>query len=148
MAQNVQVDPCTPVIIQLQKAEVGPTPGPTWRLSHAGDHRHSWAWHNPSGTTRLAVVNRWAPWCESSWARRGAALPSAHHAPPRSSYHHTPHRGDKWPMVKGTAHAWTWGLNHHSLNINHSEEELDLNTKRWIWKFRRRILIIFVNILV
>ena len=25
--------------------------------------------------------------------------------------------------------------------VNHSEEELDLHTKRWIWKSRRRILI-------
>ena len=34
LAQKMQVGPCIPVIIQLQKAEVGPTSGPTWRLSH------------------------------------------------------------------------------------------------------------------
>jgi hypothetical protein len=30
----MQVGSCIPVGIQLQKAEVGPTSGPTWRLSH------------------------------------------------------------------------------------------------------------------
>ena len=34
LAQNMQVGPCIPVGIQLQKAEVGPTSGQTWRLSH------------------------------------------------------------------------------------------------------------------
>ena len=28
------VGPCIPVGIQLYRAEVGPTSGPTWRLSH------------------------------------------------------------------------------------------------------------------
>ena len=32
----MQVGPRTPVRIQLQKAEVGPTSGPTRRLSHLG----------------------------------------------------------------------------------------------------------------
>ena len=30
----MQVGPCIPVGIQLEKAAVGPTSGPTWRLSH------------------------------------------------------------------------------------------------------------------
>ena len=30
----MQVGPCIPVEIQLEKAEVGPTFGPTWGLSH------------------------------------------------------------------------------------------------------------------
>ena len=30
----MQAGPCAPVVIQLQKAEVGPTSGPTWRLAH------------------------------------------------------------------------------------------------------------------
>jgi hypothetical protein len=33
-AQTMQVGPCTPVGIQLQQAEVGPTSGPTRRPSH------------------------------------------------------------------------------------------------------------------
>ena len=35
LAQNMEVAPCIPVGIQLQKAEGGPTSGPTWRLSHS-----------------------------------------------------------------------------------------------------------------
>ena len=34
MAQKMPVGPCIPVGIQLKRAEVGPTSGPTWRLSH------------------------------------------------------------------------------------------------------------------
>jgi hypothetical protein len=34
LAQNIQVGPCISVGIQLEKAEVGPASGPTWRLSH------------------------------------------------------------------------------------------------------------------
>jgi hypothetical protein len=34
LAQKIQVGPCVAVGIQLQRAEVGPTSGPTWRLSH------------------------------------------------------------------------------------------------------------------
>ena len=34
LAQKMQVGPCIPVITQLERAEVGPTSGPTWRLSH------------------------------------------------------------------------------------------------------------------
>ena len=34
MAQHTQVGLCVPVGIQLENAEVGPTSGPTWRLSH------------------------------------------------------------------------------------------------------------------
>ena len=30
----MQVGPCIPMGTQVQKAEVGPTSGPTWRLSH------------------------------------------------------------------------------------------------------------------
>ena len=33
-AQKIQAGPWIPVGIQLEKAEVGPTSGPTWRLSH------------------------------------------------------------------------------------------------------------------
>jgi hypothetical protein len=33
-AQNMQVGPRIPVEMQLEKAAVGPTSGPTWRLSH------------------------------------------------------------------------------------------------------------------
>ena len=32
----MQVGPCIPVGVQLQKAEIDPTSGPTWRLSHLG----------------------------------------------------------------------------------------------------------------
>jgi hypothetical protein len=35
LAQNVQVGPCIPVGKQLEKAEVGPTSRPTWRLPHS-----------------------------------------------------------------------------------------------------------------
>jgi hypothetical protein len=34
LAQKAQVGPLIPVGIRLRKAEVGPTSGPTWRLSH------------------------------------------------------------------------------------------------------------------
>jgi hypothetical protein len=34
LAQKMQVGPCISVGMQLEKAEVGPTSGPTWRLSH------------------------------------------------------------------------------------------------------------------
>jgi hypothetical protein len=34
LAQNMQAGPCVRVGIQLQRAEVGPTSGPTWRLAH------------------------------------------------------------------------------------------------------------------
>jgi hypothetical protein len=33
-AQEMQAGPCTPVETQLEKAEVGPTSGPAWRLPH------------------------------------------------------------------------------------------------------------------
>ena len=38
LAQNMRVGPCIHVgiLVQLQKAEIGPTSGPTWRLSHLG----------------------------------------------------------------------------------------------------------------
>ena len=36
LAQTMQVVPCIPVGIQLEEAEVGPTSGPTWCLSHFG----------------------------------------------------------------------------------------------------------------
>ena len=36
LAQTIQVGPCIPVGIQRWKAEVGPTPGPTWGLAHFG----------------------------------------------------------------------------------------------------------------
>jgi hypothetical protein len=35
LAQKLHFGPCIPVGIQVQKAEVGPTSGPTWRLSHS-----------------------------------------------------------------------------------------------------------------
>ena len=38
-AQKMQVGPRTPVGIQLEMAKVGPTSGPTRRLSHLGDGR-------------------------------------------------------------------------------------------------------------
>jgi hypothetical protein len=34
LAQKMQVGPCIPGGVQLEKAAVGPTSGPTWRLSH------------------------------------------------------------------------------------------------------------------
>jgi hypothetical protein len=34
LAQKMRVGPCIPVGIQREKAGVGPTSGPTWRLSH------------------------------------------------------------------------------------------------------------------
>ena len=39
LAQKTQAGPCIPVAIQLEKAEVGPTSGPTRRLSHFGRRR-------------------------------------------------------------------------------------------------------------
>ena len=41
MAQQMQVGPCIPMGIQLEKTEVGPTSGPTWRLSHSSGKRAS-----------------------------------------------------------------------------------------------------------
>jgi hypothetical protein len=35
-AQKTEVGPRIPVGVQLEKTEVGPTPGPTWRLAHFG----------------------------------------------------------------------------------------------------------------
>ena len=35
LPQKIQVGPCISVGTQLNKAEVGPTSGPTWRLSHS-----------------------------------------------------------------------------------------------------------------
>ena len=40
LAQKVQVGPCIPVRVQLEKADVGPTSGPTWRLSHSRVSRY------------------------------------------------------------------------------------------------------------
>jgi hypothetical protein len=50
LVQKIQVGPCIPAGKQLQRAEVGPTSGPTWHISHLGglrrralvdvDHRH------------------------------------------------------------------------------------------------------------
>jgi hypothetical protein len=34
LAQKMAIGPCIPVGVQPQKAEVGPTSGPTWRFSH------------------------------------------------------------------------------------------------------------------
>ena len=34
LAQKMQVEPCIPVGIQREKAEVGPTSGPAWRIYH------------------------------------------------------------------------------------------------------------------
>jgi hypothetical protein len=39
LAQKMQIGPCISVGTQLEKAEVGPTSGPTWRLSHSGSRR-------------------------------------------------------------------------------------------------------------
>jgi hypothetical protein len=39
LAQKMQVGPCIPVGIQRLRAAVGPTSGPTWRLSHFGRQR-------------------------------------------------------------------------------------------------------------
>ena len=39
LAQKMQVGPYVPVGIQLLKDEVGPTSGPTWRLSHLSGNR-------------------------------------------------------------------------------------------------------------
>jgi hypothetical protein len=36
VGQHTQVGPCIPVGMQLQKAGVGPTSGPAWRLPHLG----------------------------------------------------------------------------------------------------------------
>ena len=44
LAQTMQVGPCIPVGIQLYKAEVGPTSGPTWRLSCYTRTTLSWSW--------------------------------------------------------------------------------------------------------
>ena len=41
LAQKMQVGPCISVGIQLEKTEVGPTSGPTWRLSHSNCKRAS-----------------------------------------------------------------------------------------------------------
>ena len=35
LAQKMHVGPCIPVGIQLEKAAVGPTSGPTWGPSHS-----------------------------------------------------------------------------------------------------------------
>jgi hypothetical protein len=46
LAQKMQVGPCITVRTQLEKAEVGPISGPTWRVSHL--RRKLWGlelWH-------------------------------------------------------------------------------------------------------
>ena len=50
--QKMQVGYCVPVGIQLQKAGVGPTSGPTWRLSH---FEHSLAVRDGEAAVDLAV---------------------------------------------------------------------------------------------
>ena len=67
LAQNMQVVPCTPVRIQLQKGCIGPTSGQTWRLSHFGrdgaaldDGQHV-ALHALARRIRAAPVARPAP---------------------------------------------------------------------------------------
>jgi hypothetical protein len=45
----MQVGPCIPVGVQLERAEVGPTSGPTWRLSHHLRSTLSWPTRRPRG---------------------------------------------------------------------------------------------------
>ena len=52
LAQKMQVGPCVPVGIQLEKAGVGPASGPTRRLSRFGGFLSS------AGTSRLAYLLR------------------------------------------------------------------------------------------
>ena len=42
LAQKMRVGPCIPVGIQQEKAEVGPTSGPTWRFPHLRNTRPVW----------------------------------------------------------------------------------------------------------
>ena len=42
LAQKMQVGPCISVGTQLLRAAVGPTSGPTWRLSHSVHTRRRW----------------------------------------------------------------------------------------------------------
>ena len=51
LAQKMKVGPCIPVGMQLYKAEVGQTSGPTWHLSHLGDLDR----HRPRRVIRLHV---------------------------------------------------------------------------------------------
>jgi hypothetical protein len=57
LAQKMPVGPCIPVGAQRQKAGVGPTSGPTWRVSHLGQARAAvlLAWGDNSRSARGAV---------------------------------------------------------------------------------------------
>jgi hypothetical protein len=66
-AQEARVVPCIPMgIIPLQKAEAGPTSGPTWRLSHLHDRRRGPELllarvpqgQEQSGASRVTAVDR------------------------------------------------------------------------------------------
>jgi hypothetical protein len=54
----MRVGPCIPVGIQLEKVEVGPTSGPTWRLSHFGHDEVDEADRRPRDAVRRPVVQR------------------------------------------------------------------------------------------
>ena len=63
LAQKTRVGPCIPVGTQLQKAAVGPTYGPTWRLSHSGTRNpQGWAniWSNLRASDKGFAVKIWA----------------------------------------------------------------------------------------
>ena len=48
LAQKMQVGSCIPVEIRLEKAEVGPTSGLTWRFSYFGAQRCQVVFSTPS----------------------------------------------------------------------------------------------------
>ena len=52
----MQVGPCTPVGIQLPKAEVGQTSGPTWRRSHLRAVDDVGERGKPAGEEKVAEV--------------------------------------------------------------------------------------------
>ena len=54
LAQKMQVGPCIPVEVQLEKAEVGPASGPTWHLSHSANPTRAGAQAAPQPVVQTA----------------------------------------------------------------------------------------------
>ena len=56
LAQKMQVVPGIPVGIQLEKAEVDPSSGPTWRRSHFGVERDELGLDDAAGEHRVLAL--------------------------------------------------------------------------------------------
>ena len=62
LAQKMLVGPCIPVEGQLEKAEVGPLSGPTWRLAHLLDTELQQASSSPEPDGNLVEQNETKAW--------------------------------------------------------------------------------------